>query len=141
MQSTRIRTPESPVSSAEASTVPAFQYELMVYESIMDANRIAGGRIIREFFIPSAKVCFNEELAFKCSKPRNISTHFLSGQKLDSPLTHVQLSRELVDQVIRVAELNAQLKHEQDKFKLSQDFTALFSQAPRSNEESIIPGR
>ncbi|OGT41395.1 MAG: hypothetical protein A3F13_05320 [Gammaproteobacteria bacterium RIFCSPHIGHO2_12_FULL_40_19] len=90
-----------PVTSDKQSTVFAYKYEALSFNGRHFDS-------ITEYFIPSHQVCFNEQAAFSSTEARNSVTSFydqLKGKKELSPLIEVQLSKTLVDEIVKGVKL------------------------------------
>ena len=105
-------------SSASAEVVPAIKYNIQVYES-NSAFAIAHAAMInlQEFFVPSYKLCFNEEAAFQSNTRRRAEV---------GDVEETLLPKTLVEQISKIARLRAELKQAEDSLRTSSDFMNAF---------------
>lgn len=105
-------------ASASAEVVPAIKYNIQVYES-NSAFAIAHAVMInlQEFFVPSYKLCFNEQAAFQSNTRRRAATNNVE---------EVLLPKTLVEQISKIARLRAELKQAEDSLHTSSDFMNVF---------------
>lgn len=108
---------QSKSQAEKQETVQGLQYQVKIYEGAyeraMDAIH-GGGQMIKEVFIPSHKVIFNEKNhAWIAEKPRNVGSVKFMGPEVEQPLTEILVPKDLADRVTKAA----QLKFEADKAK------------------------
>jgi hypothetical protein len=122
-RSTPTTSSSSTASTSEVETVaavqytsPATNYDLNTYD-------------VTEYFVPSYNVGFNRMLAVQPTKPINI------------PVDHsdVLLPKSLVEQVVKLAQLRAQLKKAEMELSSNQEYLALLEPIKKSNTPA--PGK
>ena len=93
--------------------VPALQYEVKIYEGLMDAVH-GGGKTIKEIFIPTYQIIVNSEGGlYPAKEPRNVQSLRLGGPEVERPLKYIQLPLELVEKIAQVAKLKLEVSNKE----------------------------
>jgi len=112
-----------------------YRYQVTISANTMDA--VHGGHIITEFYIPSLKLCFNEEAVFESDNPRNKTGLSIFDNDCASPLTIVNLPVQLIEKIKSIFELhkNDRCFHSFPEIKKDGELSALFEKMHLSVKE------
>jgi hypothetical protein len=125
------QTTPAPKSQTPSSfeQIPAVKYSIKVYEGIDDWNH-GGGYDTIEIFIPSHKICVNEQSTFASEEARG------------KEVSQISLPKELVDSIVKVADLKKQLESERKKLADNKAYKDIFVSEPTlATTITLVPNK
>lgn len=107
-------------------TITAFEYERIVFDSVMDAIHDEG-EVVKEIFIPSLKLVFNQKgHCYPAEGPQNKEHSHFRGTKIEHPLTEIELPPQFVEKISSFAKQRLELLEKEKDLK--SDLTKILDQ-------------
>lgn len=97
--------------------IPAVYYDARIFKTHLHYIRNIGIDL-KEIFIPTHKLVFNEEWgASESEKPQNVHSKRVCGPDIKEPLTEIQLPSALVEKIVSVAQRKFELERKQKELE------------------------
>ena len=101
--------------NSSTDTVDAFKYKVKYLSATVRVHWVT----MDEYYIPSLKIAFNEDGAYRCEN--------FESKEFKTTLEPVPLSKEIVDKVKKIVELRVVLKKAEEELQACEGFSELFA--------------